>query len=159
MMRAADGHILDTNCQAIVNPVNCRGVQGAGLAKAVKLRFPERSRHYERLCRKRLLRLGDVVLDEIVGGEALRYILHMATKDDWKNPSRIEWIADGLNRLKEVLLEQKITSVALPAVGCGRGGLDWQEVRQILWCELKDFNLEHQSVLFDVYPPKRMPKK
>jgi O-acetyl-ADP-ribose deacetylase (regulator of RNase III) len=45
------------------------------------------------------------------------------------HPSRFEWISEGLKDLWSILLEKNIQSVALPALGCGNGGLEWDLVK------------------------------
>src|SRR5262249_10348483 len=54
------------------------------------------------------------------------------TKKHWRQPSRIEWVEAGMQDLSRVIREKNIRSVALPPLGCGNGGLDWEEVRPLL---------------------------
>ena len=61
---------------------------------------------------------------------APKYIPHFPTKKHWRHPSRIEWIRNGLRDLIRVVRERQIRSVAIPPLGCGNGGLDWEVVRR-----------------------------
>jgi O-acetyl-ADP-ribose deacetylase (regulator of RNase III) len=64
--------------------------------------------------------------------EAPRWIINFPTKQHWRNPSEIEWIEDGLQDLVRFIREHKVKSIALPALGCGNGGLDWKSVRPLI---------------------------
>ena len=75
-------------------------------------------------------RLGSVFVTESESLIPPKYILHFPTKKHWCHPSRIEWIRDGLRDLVRVIRERQIRSVALPPLGCGNGGLDWEVVRR-----------------------------
>lgn len=100
-----------------VIPVNCEGVMGAGLALAAKQKHPEL--------------LGLLKRMEIKPGETLLVqktnIIFMATKDKWRNRSEDVWVLNGLKALRK-LLDRHPYPCALPAVGCGLGGLSWDDV-------------------------------
>ena len=59
-------------------------------------------------------------------------IVYFATKDDWRRPSQLTWIAEGLPRLEAQLRRLGMISVALPWLGCGLGGLRRQDVRPLI---------------------------
>ena len=66
------------------------------------------------------------------GMHGTKYIINFPTKAHWRFPSRISWIEAGLEDMKRQLLAYDIKSVALPPLGCGNGGLDWNEVKPII---------------------------
>jgi O-acetyl-ADP-ribose deacetylase (regulator of RNase III) len=70
--------------------------------------------------------------------EGPRWIINFPTKQDWRHPSKLEWVAAGLQDLRRVLLAEGIASVALPKLGCGLGGLDWNTVRPLIEQALGD---------------------
>ena len=113
---------LDVEC--IVNPVNCVGVSGAGLAKAFAKRYPVIQRLYVADCERGLLVPGGVRFYR----ERDRWIACVATKQHWRRPSRLEWVERGLSGLREGLEVRRIGSVAIPALGAGLGGLNWNDV-------------------------------
>ena len=125
------GNILADRSQALVNTVNCVGVMGAGLALQVKARWPENFALYQRTCQQNLLLPGGVLTCEL-DGDAPRFVLNLATKDDWRDPSHLNWIKDGCNNLVRTIRRNQITSVAIPPLGCGLGALDWAVVRPLL---------------------------
>jgi O-acetyl-ADP-ribose deacetylase (regulator of RNase III) len=61
-------------------------------------------------------------------GQARKTFIAFATKGDWRAASRMEWIDGGMALLRETLEEDGIQSVAIPALGCGNGGLKWADV-------------------------------
>jgi O-acetyl-ADP-ribose deacetylase (regulator of RNase III) len=58
-----------------------------------------------------------------------RYVVNFPTKDHWRNPSKLTDIETGLQSLSAEIDRLGIRSIALPALGCGLGGLDWETVR------------------------------
>jgi len=102
---------------------------GSGLALAFSVRFGGKLREpYEAACRAEALSPGKIQVVHIPP----RIILNMATKGHWKNPSRIEWIDAGLKALVDVIAMCNIQSIALPAVGCGLGGLSPKRVEALV---------------------------
>jgi len=125
-----DGDLLLCDAQALVNPVNCAGSMGKGLALQFARAFPANLRVYKVACENKTLRPGGLLvvpLDE--AGAVSRAIINFATKDDWRNGSRMEWIEAGPRALVREVRQREIRSIAIPALGCGLGGLDWMLVR------------------------------
>jgi O-acetyl-ADP-ribose deacetylase (regulator of RNase III) len=129
MIELARGNLLDSGAEALVNPVNCRGVMGAGLALAFKRRFPEVFDAYRAACESGELRLGQMHAVQVVGGQ---WILHVPTKDHWRQPSKLEYVRDGLGNVLACVRCHRIGSIAIPALGCGLGGLDWADVEPLI---------------------------
>jgi len=123
------GNILNSHAEVIVNPVNCLGVSGAGLALQLKQRFPKNYRIYRQICKAGKLRPGRVLIvaiPKIIANSPQRYIANFPTKDDWRDPSKLEYITSGLKRLIPELKAMKVKSIAFPKLGCGLGGLSWE---------------------------------
>lgn len=123
-----NGNIFNEKSQALVNPVNCVGVMGAGLAKKFKNMFPDNYKHYRESCLNKSLIIGNV----FVFKEKDRIIINLPTKNHWKDNSKLDYISNSVDAMSKVIQEKKITSVALPALGCGLGGLEWKNVKEIL---------------------------
>jgi len=135
MYEFKNGDIFQSNCTAIVNAVNCIGVMGAGLALAFKRRYPAMNKDYIAVCQRCELRPGTMhVWGNPEPNPSLnqpRFIINFPTKDDL-SPSKIEYIVDGLEALKKVVIEKNIDSIAIPALGSGLGGLNYKDVRPLL---------------------------
>lgn len=137
-MQFKSGDIFATGAQTLVNPVNCRGVMGAGLAKAFATRFPEIMAPYKAACTAKQLVPGNIQairLDPKTGQrdpEGSLTIINFPTKDDWRDESRLEWIEAGAAKLAKFIELRGVKSIAIPQIGCGLGGLDWPVVREVL---------------------------
>ena len=129
-----DGSLFDDNAEAIVNPVNCVGVMGAGVAKQFKEKYPDNFDFYLEGCLKGVVQLGHVfVFDQGRHKPMPRYVVNFPTKKHWKDRSYLFDIQNGLASLKCDLVSRSISSVALPALGCGLGGLKWPEVNELIF--------------------------
>jgi O-acetyl-ADP-ribose deacetylase (regulator of RNase III) len=129
MIRYTRGNLLNAPADALVNAVNETGVMGKGIALQFRDAFPESSREYQLAARNGQVHVGQMV---VTPGQALlgpRWIIHFPTKKHWRDPSRLEWIREGLVDFVRVIHQAGIQSVALPALGCGNGGLKWADVR------------------------------
>ncbi len=124
------GDLLQERSEAVVNTVNCVGVMGKGIAEQFKRKWPANFREYKKACDKRALKPGSIFIYEAGGlTEEPRYIINFPTKLHWKQPSKIEYITEGLKDLVKHIHLLKIKSIAIPPLGCGNGGLDWDVVR------------------------------
>ena len=122
------GDIFESDAEALVNTVNCKGVMGRGLALQFKRRFPENFAAYRAECDAGRMAPGRVHVFE-TGRMSPRYIINFPTKDHWRNASSLAYIADGLDSLESEVRHLGIRSIAIPALGCDLGGLDWEDVR------------------------------
>jgi len=129
MIRFAQGNLLEADADALVNTVNTVGVMGKGIALMFKEAFPENFKAYEAACKRGDVQLGRMFVTERRQLLGPKWIINFPTKQHWRQPSKIEWIEDGLQDLKRIISEKRIKSVALPPLGSGNGGLDWQDVR------------------------------
>lgn len=130
MIRYAEGNLLDAPSEALVNTVNEVGVMGKGIALQFREAFPESSQEYESAAKARAIHVGRVF---VTRGHSLigpHWIIHFPTKKHWRQPSRLEWIREGLKDLVRVIEREGIRSLALPPLGCGNGGLEWAQVRR-----------------------------
>lgn len=117
--------MLDSNASLLVNPVNCVGVSGKGLALQFKKRYPGNFAEYKRRCDAGAMQPGSVFLWKV---ELHKTVANMATKGHWRSKSEYEYIKLGLENLKRNMQIFKINHVAIPKIGCGGRGLDWDFV-------------------------------
>ena len=117
---------------AIVNAVNCVGVMGKGIALQFKCRWPTNFIEYASACKAGAVRPGKMLVHHLDGFLLPRYIVNFPTKAHWREPSRIEFVRDGLGDLVAQIQNLQIRSIAIPALGCGNGGLDWSDVRPLI---------------------------
>jgi len=129
MITLTTGNLLTNDAEALVNTVNLDGVMGKGIALQFAKAFPEILAPYEAACRSGELAAGRVQVIERPGLINPRYIINVPTKRHWRGKSRIEDIDVGLIDLVNVIRDKSIRSIAIPPLGAGLGGLDWNEVR------------------------------
>ena len=126
MIEFVQGDIFKSGADALVDPVNCVGTMGKGLALEFKKRFPTPSKIYIEACKRGEVRLGTM---HVVDGYEKPIIISFPTKQHWRDSSRLQSIVSGLDDLRLVIQEKQIKSVAVPALGCGNGGLRWADVK------------------------------
>ena len=129
MITFTSGDITEADAEALVNTVNCVGVMGRGIALQFKRRYPGNFRAYAAACNRGDVEPGRVFVFETGQLTNPRYIINVPTKRHWRAKSRLEDIESGLEALAEAISTRHIHSVAIPPLGCGMGGLDWDEVR------------------------------
>jgi O-acetyl-ADP-ribose deacetylase (regulator of RNase III)/uncharacterized protein YwgA len=138
MIRTLTGDIFESTAQTLVNTVNCVGVMGKGLALEFKKIFPEMYEDYLARCAAGQVRLGRPYLFKSV---IPPWILNFPTKDHWRSVSRLSDIIAGLEYLERHYKEWGITSLAVPALGCSNGQLEWRVVGPTLYRHLSRFDI------------------
>ncbi len=129
MIEAATGNLLTSDVEALVNSVNCEGFMGKGLALQFKQAFPENFRAYQNACRRGEVQPGRMFVHETGRMVNPRWIVNFPTKRTWRGSSRLEDIETGLGDLVALVRTKHISSIAIPPLGCGLGGLRWERVR------------------------------
>ncbi len=127
------GDLLKAEADAIVNTVNCVGVMGKGIALQFKQKWPDNYKAYKKACDAKLVHPGSMFVYDL-GRLAGRpyFIINFPTKDHWRGKSELSFIKEGLNDLVRVVRELGIRSIAIPPLGCGNGGLDWEQVHPLI---------------------------
>lgn len=149
MMRFTEGNLLEAPVEALVNTVNTVGIMGKGIALMFKEAFPRNFRAYEDACKRNEIVVGKMFVTETGQLSGPRWIINFPTKKNWRHPSKLEWIVEGLRDLHNVIQTHQIRSIALPPLGAGNGGLNWLEVRPQIESALGD--LKDVDIL--VYEP------
>ena len=155
MIAITHGNLLEAPAEALVNTVNTVGVMGKGIALQFRQAYPEMFRAYEKACATGDVQLGRMQVFDLGGlAGGPRWIVNFPTKQDWRSRSRIADIDAGLVDLVAQIRRLKIKSIALPPLGCGNGGLDWQDVRP----RIEGAMAELPDVRVLLYPPAGSPE-
>lgn len=149
MIKYTQGNLLEADVEALVNTVNTVGVMGKGIALMFKDRFPQNMAIYAQACKAKQIQTGRMLVTET--GELMgpKWIVNFPTKQHWRNPSKLEWIKNGLVDLRRFIVNNHVHSVAIPPLGAGNGGLDWPIVREHIQQALADLD----AVTIWVYEP------
>ena len=129
MISFAEGNLLDADVEALVNTVNTVGVMGKGIALMFKEAFPGNFKKYEAACKRKEVEVGRMFVTATGALMGPKWIINFPTKIHWRQRTKMEWVTEGLKDFRRVIETKGIRSVAVPPLGCGNGGLDWQAVR------------------------------
>lgn len=144
------GDLFESECQAITNAVNIRGVMGGGIAKAFADRFPAMLEDYKRWCAQRPDPLPYLwVNDEGEGYGHHPDVLNFPTMIYPGERAKIGLIERGLEHVKENYKKWELESVAFCALGCGIGGLPFEVVAGMI-----DHVLGKEPIRIEVYAPR-----
>ncbi|MDH4238500.1 MAG: macro domain-containing protein [Phycisphaerae bacterium] len=151
-IHALIGNLFESKAQTLVNTVNCGGIMGKGIAQEFKKRYPEMFKDYKDRCTKGKVQLGKpYIFKSLYENKA---IINFPTKKHWRSVSRIEDIYHGLEYLTTKYKDWGVTSIAFPPLGCGNGGLEWDDVGPLLYQELSKLDIP-----VEMYAPYGTPQK
>lgn len=152
-IKFVDGNLLESDAQALVNTVNCIGVMGKGIALQFKKQFPDMYKAYNKACDNEEIKLGRMwVYPTNLYPGISTFIINFPTKDHWRNSSKIEWIEKGLQHLIYTIAENEIYNIAIPALGCGNGDLDWKTVKKLMKDRLRPIQHEVDIIVYNPQP-------
>jgi O-acetyl-ADP-ribose deacetylase (regulator of RNase III) len=141
-----EGDLLAAEVDALVNAVNTAGIMGKGLALQFKQAFPENFQAYEAACKQGQVVIGRMHITQ--RPTPPRFIINFPTKQHWRKPSKLDFIRAGLVDLVAQIHALEIQSIAVPALGCGLGGLTWADVKPLIHAALGDLQ-DVRVVLFE----------
>lgn len=141
--------LLDSKADALINTVNCVGVMGKGIALQFKKAWPENFKAYELACKIGEVQTGKMFIFKSSNQNNPKFIINFPTKNHWKEDSKLSYIELGLQDLINEIKKLGISSIAIPPLGCGNGGLHWKDVRSLI---VRSFE-EVPNVQVFLYPP------
>jgi O-acetyl-ADP-ribose deacetylase (regulator of RNase III) len=139
------GNIFTSQCQTLVNTINCVGVMGAGIALECRLRYPEMYDKYVDLCAQKKINIGLLWIHRTSD----RWVLNFPTKKHWKNPSKFEYLHLGLEKFLETYREQGVNSIAFPLLGADKGGIAQETSLDIMTTYLGKADIEIEIYKYD----------
>jgi len=157
MIQYISGNLFTSNAKVLVNTVNTVGIMGKGIAYDFKKYYPKMFEEYKQLCDTNQFNIGDLNLYKTPN----KWILNFPTKEHWRSPSQIEFIEKGLQKLVQDAHKLQINDIAMPKLGCGNGGLDWEsEVKPLVEKYLKKSPINVSIYEFDknIIPEHLTPK-
>ncbi|MDR2762091.1 MAG: macro domain-containing protein [Planctomycetaceae bacterium] len=153
MIEYKKGNLLEIEADALVNTVNTVGAMGKGIALQFKKAFPEMAKAYESACNQKSVCIGKMHVwkNSLI---CPRFIINFPTKEHWRGDSKIEFISEGLKDLIRVVRENNIRSIAIPPLGCGLGGLLWEDVQR----EIHKYFESIPDIKVFLFPPQSAPE-
>ncbi|HWZ04424.1 MAG TPA: macro domain-containing protein [Mucilaginibacter sp.] len=143
MIKYVVGNLLESKADALVNTVNTVGVMGKGIALQFKNEFTHNYKVYTKAYKNGELAIGRLLITE---EESLLYgkklIINLPTKTDWRKPSEYSYIEAGLKELAKEIRIKNIRSIAIPPLGAGNGGLEWEKVKRLMELNLNGLDSE-----------------
>lgn len=107
---------------------NCAGAMGKGIALQFKEKFPKMYLEYKKLCKEGKFSLGDVFAFDYGDG----FVFNLATQATWKTKADIDAIENSLIKMLSIASKNNLHKIALPKIGAGLGGLNWNDVKLII---------------------------
>lgn len=150
MIKVLIGDMFDSRAATLVNTVNCVGVMGKGVAAEFKKRFPQMFEDYAARCAAKQVKPGEPYLYSDMLGTS---VINFPTKDHWRSPSRLADVEHGLDRLVAQAGVWELRSLAVPPLGCGNGGLDWEQVGPVMYAKLSQLDIP-----VEIYAPYGTPQ-
>lgn len=139
MITYVNKDLFETGADCLVNTVNCEGFMSKGVAYQFKQRYPKNNDAYKEACERGTLRIGTVLCYKEKGIT----IINFPTKDRWRFPSTMAYVEKGLDAMIRELPNLGVKVVAIPPLGCGNGGLVWNEVRELIEIKLQPLEKYH----------------
>lgn len=156
MIEYQTGNLLQADVEALVNTVNCVGIMGRGIALQFKNAYKDNFKAYAAACKRGEVQPGRMFVFETNALIWPKYIINFPTKRDWRGKSQLEYIDAGLIVLVEEIRQRNISSIAIPPLGSGLGGLDWQVVRPRIEAALAPLEDVH-VVIYEPSSPQKRP--
>lgn len=157
MIRYKTGNIIEAETEALVNTVNTVGVMGKGIAEAFKKEYPDNYKRYKKAVENGEVQIGKLLVNHEYQTRK-RIIINFPTKKHWRQPSRMEYIEAGLKSLVEIIQNEKISSVAIPPLGCGNGKLNWDQVKPLLESYLEPIARDRDIIIYEPGFQDQQPK-
>lgn len=135
------GNIFNSKAQALVNTVNCVGPMGKGIALEFRRRFPDMFEEYKKHCDAGNLKPGMILPYR----KSTPWVLNLAVKNDWKHPSKLEWVEQCLEKFCAWYPATGLKSAAFPWMGAMNGGIPLEKIKHITrqyLSQLSDIEIE-----------------
>lgn len=123
------GNLFNTDAPALAHGVNTHGKMGAGIAKMFRMKFPSMYRDYETRCKAGL---EPGTLHVWQDSQTGLWIYNLATQDRPGKFARYDWIERSVHLAILHASENGINRIAMPRIGSGIGGLEWDRVKTSL---------------------------
>jgi hypothetical protein len=161
------GDIFKSGAELLIAPVDSAGGLSSNLGSQFVDRFPKTIELFRHLCRIDILDLYTtltlpVLTDDLSAFTASsdkescdppRWVTFFATRD--ANDRRYHLTDISLTMIYFLRYELPVIkpfTIAIPALGCGSGGLGWGDVEHVITRDLQSYDIDHEIVAYLYYP-------
>lgn len=130
MISEVQSDLFELRVDALAHGCNTQGVMNAGIALEFKQRYPQMYQEYIRYCKTGLFNPGDIHFYR--SEDSKPHVINIATQLDRRTPAQLSYIERGFNNIESNYKAWGISSLGMPHIGCGLGGLDWQDVSKVV---------------------------
>jgi O-acetyl-ADP-ribose deacetylase (regulator of RNase III) len=151
MITKAHGDILLSEAQAIAHGIAPNDHFNQGLALALRERFPAMAKDFRHYCQLEHPKPGHAWLwagpDKVV----INLMTQEPARDEKSHPGKASAhnVGHALKELRRLIEKEGITSVALPRLATGVGGLEWSAVEPLIKQHLGDLNIP--VIVYETY--------
>lgn len=128
---------------AYAHGCNCAGAMGKGIALQFKERYPQMYLEYKKLCKDNLFSLGDI----FTYNSEYKTIFNLGTQKTWRTKADINAIEQAFTKMLLYASQNNIDKIALPKIGAGLGGLNWNDVKYMIEKISKDYPKIHLFIV------------
>ena len=129
------GDLFTSDAPILGHGINCKGAMRAGIATQFSKRFPDMYEWYKKECRAFRIKPGHAYLWPDPSGVV---IANIASQYRPGNDARYDWTIAGLREVIQICEESTIPKFAIPLIGCGIGGLNWDVLETKIQREFGD---------------------
>jgi O-acetyl-ADP-ribose deacetylase (regulator of RNase III) len=144
VLKELSGDILLTEAQVIAHGVAPSDDFAQGLALKLREQYPAMAKDFRHYCHIEHPRPGDVWAWAGTGGtRVVNLMTQEAAPNKGANPGKASThnVNAALRNFRQLIEREGFTSVALPRLATGVGGLDWRDVRPLILNHLGDLDI------------------
>ncbi len=160
MIIEVEGDILFSKAEVIVHGVAANDPMTQGLAKSLHERLPSMHKDFHRWCHQQHREPGEAWIWTAADG--VRFVNLITQEGGYGHGARpgratVKNVSRAIKSLKKMAIKEKFSSMALPRLATGVGGLNWDDVQPLIREQLGE--LDVPVYLYSRYVPNQVAKE
>lgn len=151
MIIKVKGDILLSGAQAIAHAVAPYDHFNQGLALQLRENFPSMAKDFRHFCHVAGPVSGEIWMwaspEKIIINLMVQSVV--GKESGHAGPASLHYVDVALKSLRKLIIEEKISSIALPRLATGVGGLEWLDVEHLIVRHLGGMNIP--VVIYETY--------
>ena len=151
MITKVNGDILLSKAQAIAHGIAPHDHFNQGLALALRENFPAMAKDFRHYCHQQNPKSGNAWLWAGPEKIIINLMTQEAPADNKAHPgaATIQNVNHALKALRSIIEKENITSIALPKLATGVGGLSWSDIEPLIQKNLGDLKIS--VIVYETY--------